>query len=875
MNSAMLVVVIVLHAFFLTASTASIHGSWDGALDRNTTNVESYRDLCGINPNNEEDFDNSFVTTLNFRQIGPALNVNESIMYLNDRRERVLIYLANQPLPTNETGDDLEYDPFRTETNTNPRLNSRFDVRQLVARTVSRILLGCSVNDTEEILLDPRTKPFSLPGTSERASGIPCYRDGDYDFALMDLLQLAFVARANPGSLSEQAMTVLEQNLLSVHGPIRSTSYELQCYIKGPLTGINYTIWLEVDDTENHVMMTETARYLTNQILRNRGSPYSTDARYDNVLNGNKVWMLEHLASFMRSSFYEYNSKPYQGATIVALNLLHTFAHDEEVVLAAEMLLDMITAWMSVQSDQLRRFVPFRRQPEYVEIPQSWSGDSEDVRLSVLVGSTTELPEIRTTELLSASISKYRINNIILDLFFPSNDNTSTSYFVGNTQVAEIYAGSKHVLISAGGHSNPFRLGSRRITPTKRPLNFNIGRGYFFYKLFELIFDTLTDEERGWSRPTTIIPRNQSVNFDIQNMMRFVGNRDSIDGAKGQNLCVAPGFACGLAFTLGNIIGAEEIKNQCSMTAGNWTFFSLIQGRNVSTICPNYGFFAAMYVQQCDTEVCSSKADDYGLLEIQEQNKIGNLDFNQFQLKVLENNPGTFSSNSTNTYITVSGERIIFVIDPLDGQSSIVEYNGTRYDRNYQQWPIAKSDTIQSTTPGRLTIDNPKIGERLILDMTVPMLPKRFESKIPQLWTSQQNFGQDYGGREFNDGSAIVLGKHITKVTVYTNIFSSLIGIYTEWQSGLFTMHGVKGILSKTLFLSFDEYIVEAGIGTSWFGNSANYLRLQTNHGQHIASNRFGLEKVTVVAEEDEQIGAFYGRAGKLVYQLGVVLTST
>jgi hypothetical protein len=80
MNSAMLVVAIVLHAFFLTASTASIHGSWDGALDKNTTNVESHRDLCGFHPNNEEDFDNSFVTTLNFRQIGPALNVNESNM---------------------------------------------------------------------------------------------------------------------------------------------------------------------------------------------------------------------------------------------------------------------------------------------------------------------------------------------------------------------------------------------------------------------------------------------------------------------------------------------------------------------------------------------------------------------------------------------------------------------------------------------------------------------------------------------------------------------------------------------------------------------------------------------------------------------------
>jgi hypothetical protein len=80
MNSAMLVVASALPAFFLTASTAPIHG-WDGALYRNTINVESHCDRCGIHPNNEEDFDNSFVTTLDFRWIGPALNVNESILY--------------------------------------------------------------------------------------------------------------------------------------------------------------------------------------------------------------------------------------------------------------------------------------------------------------------------------------------------------------------------------------------------------------------------------------------------------------------------------------------------------------------------------------------------------------------------------------------------------------------------------------------------------------------------------------------------------------------------------------------------------------------------------------------------------------------------
>ena len=248
-----------------------------------------------------------------------------------------------------------------------------------------------------------------------------------------------------------------------------------------------------------------------------------------------------------------------------------------------------------------------------------------------------------------------------------------------------------------------------------------------------------------------------------------------------------------------------------------------------------------------------------------------------FQEKVLGNNPDSFKSQGVMTYTTIDGHIIQFEIDPVMGQASILQYDTTQFERDYRNWPIARSRTIQSTTPGRMTIDNEKYhNQRLILDMTIPNQPRRFTTSIPVLRYSDNKIGDAASGRLFDDGSSISPEYGITKVTFYTNFLFRLVGYRMEWGSGLAVTHGSSGFYSSPHYFSDDESIVIMNVGTSRLRNTINYLQLQTNNGRRISSGYFGRNKVSFVSKPTEKICAFYGRTdGGGIYQLGAIYTPT
>ena len=942
-----------------------------------------------------------YLRTIQFPTV--TTNVDESIEQYDNRTLRVLIFFANLPLPNpNVTEDDFEStipegeqrSIFVQYQNTNPQLNSRNDVRTLVARTISRIALQCPTReDLDVIFLHPLTKPFAAVGSSTRATGeknddtitvgdseiqIECYRDGDYDFALMDLLLLSYTIRQYQDQIQrqeqeqqqQQRLLELDQNSTNTHqnstnttsdatnttnsttatpsiytiispeaqlaleyvmisaefaGKMESldgttTSYELPCQIRNLPSIIfrrieEFNIYLQIDDTENHTLMIQVARYLINQLYYTYNPNLQVDD-YNNDKNGNTKKLLYLLSTFMnQDQFYEYNSKPYQGSTVVAINLLHTFANDQNIKMATQNLLDMITAYNTVQSDHLRRFVPFRRQPAYVGITQSWAGDGEYQRLAIQVGNQNVFPEIGKTECIMTTQSSYRIDPILVDLFFPSsfhpgNETTTVNitvinrssknttfetetappnplYFVGNTQVAQIYASTSKVLLSSGGHGTKADVGNRLITPKNRPLVQKVNvRLRYLYKTFVLnfLFNTITEEENGWSRPTAIIPRSARQDFRITDMVRFIGHRDVEEGAKEQNLCVAPNFVCGLQLDYGSRIGTDDIRTNCSVAVGNWTFWNLHHNEttiheNRTLICPNYGYYMAVYERPCDFERCVTKADTFGLIEIMEPNlKIlnhsNNIDFRTFQEQVMNNNPGSFQSQGIMNYTTTDGHVVQFEIDPLKGNSSIVQYDQTLYERDYHNWPIARSRTIQSTTPGRITIDNEKYyNQRLILDMTIPTQPRRLITTIPKLRYSDNTIGTN-DGRLFDDGSSIVPESGIRKITFYTNFFFQLLGYRMEWASGLAVTHGSDGVYSFPHYFNDDESIIIMNVGMSRLWNNINFIELQLNNGRRISSGYKGRDWISFVSKPTERICAFHGRASdRLLYQLGAIYT--
>src|SRR5262249_23658871 len=115
---------------------------------------------------------------------------------------------------------------------------------------------------------------------------------------------------------------------------------------------------LLVPETENHVLLIESARYLTNQLR------FTTTHRrkYDNRANGMNTWMLRHLRQFAQHDFLEYNARPYQRYAIDALLNLYDLSTNARVKTAAQDILDYTTTKFAVSSNRLRRVGPFRRR---------------------------------------------------------------------------------------------------------------------------------------------------------------------------------------------------------------------------------------------------------------------------------------------------------------------------------------------------------------------------------------------------------------------------------------------------------------------------------------------------------------------------------
>jgi hypothetical protein len=285
--------------------------------------------------------------------------------------------------------------------------------------------------------------------------------------------------------------------------------------------------------------------------------------------------------------------------------------------------------------------------------------------------------------------------------------------------------------------------------------------------------------------------------MDIRDMVRFDGHRDLEKVPRTRNLCVAPGFACGLQFHYGNII--DPIKDQCSVAIENWRFFDF-SSDNQNKGCPNYGYYMALYLRNCTT--CNEKADMYGLVEIFEL--VTAFSFDSFQKMVMKNNPMSFSSSYIQQYATINGQRIDFEIDPsTDSISQGIQVHGVdieyEFERDYRSWPLAQSrrgsiDALSAR--GRWTFDVISTEQRLIYDMTNP-----------------------FEGSYFDDSGSVVDSDSIESLT-FSYDWYGVSRFSMTWRGS--KLQSIHGSINSTwnrrhVEHQFDlnEYIVEVGIGTS------------------------------------------------------------
>lgn len=490
------------------------------------------------------------------------------------------------------------------------------------------------------------------------------------------------------------------------------------------LPGFNFLKVCRVPETENHLLMIETSRYLTNQIFRSdlEAMNHSVPSAFNNWTNGLRGWMLDHFRQFLIQDFDEYNARPYQRYSVNAILNMYDFAADDTLRRAAGMVLDYLSAKFAVGSNQGRRVVPFRRLTENANrtylYEMAGGADHQVGRFLVLAGLTGLIDvgdigrqESRLQETIYAAVSSYRLPAVILDLAIDK----STPYVQRIHHAGiEVYASSTGYLLSAGGietgYANQVAFSGRNV-------------------------------DRGAAVPTVLIPTAGIL--DRNDLIRFEGG-EAHDG----NTCVTQGFACGLNPTI------PALYDACRTDNGNWTFINTVkcalpgapdpegEAGNpgpylyialYSEACNQFNdSFCVTYAESCSEAeaaeparfpYCTSQEQRFGFLEVKDAPQDPNdaiAGFQDFMHGVLEHNPSVMSVGMIGSYLTTDGRRIQF--DPGRGQKAsdewaILAINGAVTEYEFDDWDLGEGDIIEADG-GRITIRNPHLGDEIHFDFS-------------------------------------------------------------------------------------------------------------------------------------------------------------
>jgi hypothetical protein len=573
------------------------------------------------------------------------------------------------------------------------------------------------------------------PGVTGAISASDDPPEGNYDITQMKLLPLAYCFYDD---LASPAAERLVTTLLA-RGSIQRPGDDLT-FTSGVVpndwsrAGVLSPVGVHVDipETENHVLMIGTARYLTNQLLYQR----TQDASFDNRRNGNPndsrpscmEQLLNLLRNYLRNDFAEYNAKPYQEETRDALLNLCTFAYDVEVRLAAQMVLDYISAHISVSSNDLRRMVPFRRrnedkyvaqlvdQPGVMGVPllDGPGADPITTQFALLAGNTRAYRTYSSwsigsgfaAELVQGALSSYRLPPSIHDLFI--ND-LHRRYFQRihrrtmleepgqqrNCENKEIYGGSPSYLITAGGK------------PATYVIPGFLGFGFKANNLGVAVTTSFIPTGNGAG---AIV--NPADPAEIIQISRFSDDPENGADHPGgwENYGVAPDFLCGFKYYFPAWTGIPK--------DGDGLFF--VNKRAVDSV-ELAGFYLAVF-----------KSGDFVVIEAFDAWWHPEVSIDEFRAQVQAHNPDVqFASGKEMAYTTYFGNQIHYVIwnnGEFDGHRigskilSIDYGNGNPADtlaaagNDNDQSKFLNGTVLESTSEFAMVIRNATLGTELVLD---------------------------------------------------------------------------------------------------------------------------------------------------------------
>lgn len=567
-----------------------------------------------------------------------AKTIEDSKAFFNMRKDAVLDYYVKQKIkPLGYQGASFS--------------------KEILARIITKKKLI----EAEKAILDPNNKVTAKAGTNfPGILGGACKRKGDYDFALTELVLSAYFGK---DVLSKEAYTKLLDNFLTVRGNNHPT-HRFFCMVRIP-------------ETENHILMTESARYLTNQLLLEREP---LNLKWDNEKNGFNKWMLHHLRQFLLNDFEEYNSRPYQGYAIAPISNLATFAKDRRVKMAATLVLDYLSAKFAVMATQNKRQGPISRQRGYSRKDSITDGDHLAPRFYALVGNLGVYKDLQGTELyganssLYAAIGSYRVPDLIKDIIL---DRKREFFQKISHHSIEMYYNHPKYLLSAGGR-------------------------------FWNVFDMGSGKADGWAGPTNIIPHT-GKELKRKNLIRIEGAKKE---QKRRNTCLYKNFACGV-----NIKLPENLPKGCRE---DFDDFILVNYK--SNLCPlKYGYYVVIQLEK--TPWPRRQSSNFGFMEVVDGDKYSYEEVKEHFIK----NKQTLEYRRMNRHLLMNGDTISYRIYGKNKNTyPIVRINDYKMERNFKRWPFLSGQIMSSKRDGIIKINNRKLGTSLILNYSDPMNPTRF-----------------------------------------------------------------------------------------------------------------------------------------------------
>lgn len=588
---------------------------------------------------------------IDFGDIPPATNVDESKKFFSERKNIVIEQIAN-----------MELLPFPE--------NIKDSVGTFSTRLLAKMLRATEqdIHDANKVLYRPDVFPWPV-GTNIDVKVFS--RAGDYDFLLHHLVRASYIDfRSGFKILKPHVRELLYERFLTEKGNDHYTHF----YVFGTIP---------YEDTENHILMTETSRYLTNQLLF-----YQTgDSKYDNESNGFNRWMINHLSHFVKDGFSEFNSRPYEVFTLFALHNLYAFSWNKDVKVAAQIILDYVYTKFSVQSNRLRRSSPFRRQDKYLYESRLWRGDSLSAFLAPLVGNYELLVNINNKKeeqiapissqvsLISVS-TDYRLPDELLNYLLERNGETFQR--IHSKHGVEVYY--KHELfdISAGGR-------------------------------YKNLWDFGTYQNDSWAVPLTLIPTHEK-SFNRNDFIRFKGHRWK---NYRNNLCVAPGFACGL-----NPVVPKSIPESCIEEVRDFKFFNF----NSSQCSKKYGFYVALFEKKCHFLSCGLSAENFGFFEVRK----ADISYESFKSHVLSQKK-KFYANRYNQYKTSNNFNVKFLPNPLSlNRYHIKSFGSNKFERNTKKWKFLNGNVLETIKDKVIKVSFPNSKIKYLLDLSSET-PRRYQ----------------------------------------------------------------------------------------------------------------------------------------------------